>query len=70
MTANNIVSAFNASQENLSRLAYRTAYYHRVQHKHFPRSEDAIFGKTAPAARQQSINQQYQMARLITKAMH
>jgi len=70
MTANNVVAAYNASQENLYRLAWRTAYYHRVQHKHFPRSEDAIFGKAAPAVRRQSLNQQYAMARLITKVMH
>jgi len=69
MTANAVVAAFNASQENLYRLAWRTAYYHRVQHKHFPRSEDAIFGRAA-AVRRQNLNEQYAMARLITKVLH
>jgi hypothetical protein len=68
MTANSVVAAFNASQENLFRLAWRTAYYHRVQHKHFPKTEDAIFAAAKP--KRQTLAQQYAMARLITKVMH
>lgn len=67
MTAHNIYSAFNASQENLSRLAYRTAYFHRVQHKHFPKNEDAIFRKAKP--QRQTIKEQFVMAKFMTKVM-
>jgi hypothetical protein len=65
MTAHNIVIAFRASEENMSRLAYRTAIYQRIGHKHFPKTEDAIFAKP-----RQTLAQQYAMARLITKVMH
>jgi hypothetical protein len=73
MTAHNVVTAFRASEENMSRLAYRTAIYQRIDHKKFPRTEDAIFAEP-----RQTLAQQYAIARqisqtpgkLITKVMH
>jgi hypothetical protein len=62
MTANNVTIAFRASEENMSRLAYRTAIYQRIGHKHFPKTEDAIFAKP-----RQTLAQQYAIARAITK---
>lgn len=63
MTAFSVSMAFGASQENLSRLAYRTAYYQRVQVKHFPKTEDSIFKMTKP---KQSLREQFAMAKLVT----
>jgi hypothetical protein len=68
MTANNVVIAFRASEENMSRLAYRTAIYQRIDHKHLPKTEDAMFAKAKP--QRQTLAQQYAMARLITRVMH
>jgi hypothetical protein len=68
MTAYSVVQAFNAAQENLSRLAWRTAYFHRVQAKQFPRTEDAIFARAKPVQRQ-SIQDQYAMAKLMTQML-
>jgi hypothetical protein len=63
MTAHNVVIAFRASEENMSRLAWRTAVYQRIDHKHFPRTEDALFAKAKP----QTLAQQYAIARAISK---
>lgn len=67
MTAHNVMLAFSASQQNLSRLAYRTAIFQRMQHKHFPKNEDALFASAKPA--RQSIKEQLAMARTITRIM-
>jgi pyruvate kinase len=68
MTAHNVIMAFRASEQNMSRLAYRTAIYQRIDHKKFPKTEDAMFAKAKP--QRQTLAQQYAMARLITKVMH
>ena len=62
MTAHNLVIAFRAWSENMSRLAYRTAIYQRMDHKQLPKTEDAIFAKP-----RQTLAQQYAIARAITK---
>lgn len=70
MTSMSVMKALQASNQNLSRLAFRTAYYTRIQPKHLPKSEDAIF-KTGKAAKpRQSMKQQLAMAKLITQALH
>jgi hypothetical protein len=68
MTAHNVIMAFRASEQNMSRLAYRTAVYQRGDPKKLPRTEDAIFASAKP--KRQTLAQQYAMARLITKVMH
>lgn len=68
MTAHQVVMAHTASQEQLYRLAWRTAYFQRVQAKHFPKSETALLHKTKPV-RRQTIEEQYRMARKITEVM-
>jgi len=70
MTEFNVSVAYAAHDEDLSRLAWRTAYYHRVQLTQFPKSEDAIFRKATSVAKRQDLNEQYAMAKLITKVMH
>ena len=67
MTPHGLVLAYQAHDENLTRLAWRTALYGRVAHKHFPKSEAALF-KVKP--KRQSLDDQYRMAKLITKVMH
>ena len=67
MTEFSLWQAFRASHETLSRLAYRIAIYNRIQPKHLPKTEDAIFEKAKP--QRQSLKQQYQMARLATQLM-
>jgi hypothetical protein len=69
MTPHRIVLAFQAHEENLTRLAWRTALYGRVSHKHFPKTEAALF-KVKPKPKRQSLDDQYRMAKLITKVMH
>lgn len=69
MTAHNLYIAFTASQQNLSRLAYRTAIFTRMSHKHLPKNEDAIFVQKAKPKAVQSLEQQLRMARAITEAM-
>lgn len=66
MTAFNIYRAFNASQQNLSRLAYRTAIYQRMAHKHLPKNEEAIF---AAKPKRQSMQDQLAMAKFVTAVM-
>ena len=68
MTAYAVLEAFYASRENMSRLAYRTAIYQRISHKHMPKTEEAIFAEAKKAERQ-SITDQFAMAKLITQAM-
>lgn len=67
MTAHAVIQAYNASQENMSRLAYRTAIYQRMHHKHLPKTEEAIFAKAKP--KRQTIQQQLVMAKFMTKVM-
>jgi len=67
MTGFAVLKAFEAADENLSRTAFRTAYYNRVQPKHLPKSENAIFKKDKP---RQSLKDQHLMMRIITGAMH
>jgi len=70
MTAFAVVQAFSAADENLSRLAFRTAYFTRVNPKHLPRSEDGLFAKAkAKKAKRQSIQDQFATARLMTMVM-
>ena len=64
-TAFAVIQAYNAAQENLSRLAYRTAVYQRMNHKHLPKNEEAIFAK-ARKPKRQSIKDQFAMAKLMT----
>ena len=68
MTEFSLWQAFRASHETLSRLAYRIAIYNRIQPKHLPKTEEAIFTDAKPKKRQ-SINQQLTMARVITTAL-
>jgi hypothetical protein len=67
MTQHSLAQAVRASDENMSRLAWRTAVYQRMDHKKFPRTESAIFATAKPD--RQSLQEQYRMARLITKVM-
>jgi hypothetical protein len=67
MTEFSVWQAYRASHETLSRLAYRIAIYNRIQPKHLPQSEDAIFAEAKP--KRQTLQQQYMMARTITKVM-
>jgi hypothetical protein len=62
MTADNIVIAFRAADENMHRLAWRTAVYQRGDPKKLPKTEDAIFARP-----RQTLAQQYAIARAITK---
>ena len=72
MTVHGVVTAVGARRleesENLTRLAYRTARLSRVSHKHFPRTEAALFKNSAKPKRQ-SLADQYASARLITQVM-
>ena len=70
MTAHNVIIAYIASQENISRLAYRTAVMTRMSHKHFPKTEDALFSKAMKPKPRQTVREQYLMARAITKVLH
>jgi hypothetical protein len=72
MTAHNIYAAFKASQENLSRLAYRTAHFSKLKHTVFNRGEEAFFATAFPKAskaKPQTLEDQLVMARQITVAM-
>jgi hypothetical protein len=69
MTAHQVVVAFGGRQEDMSRLAWRTAYFHRVSHKHFPKNEEEIFRRPGAAKQRQTLGQQLAMAKLITRAM-
>ena len=69
MTAYAVLEAFYAHREELSRLAYRTAIYHRMSAKHLPKNEEAIFAKAKKAAKRQSFADQFAMARFVTQAM-
>lgn len=70
MTAFSIYQAFKASQENLSRLAYRTAVYTRMKREHLPKSENDLIAKARPkTAQRQSIQDQRAMAKFITQVM-
>jgi hypothetical protein len=66
-TAFAVIQAYNAAQENMSRLAYRTAVYQRMNHKHLPKTEEAIFAKAKP--KRQSLKDQLAMAKFMTKVM-
>jgi len=70
MTAYNVILAFNASQENISRLAYRTAVMTRMAHKYFPKTEDAMFSKAMKPKARQTVREQYLMAKAITQVLH
>jgi len=70
MTAYNVILAFNANQENISRLAYRTAVMTRMSHKHFPKTEDAMFTRATKPKPRQTVREQYLMAKTITRMMH
>lgn len=69
MTEFSLWQAYRASHETLSRLAYRIAIYNRIQPKHLPKTEEAIFAEAKPRSNRQSLKQQYLMARTITKVM-
>ena len=69
MTEFSVWQAFRASHETLSRLAYRIAIYNRIQPKHLPKNEEAIFAEAKPKKQRQSLKEQYLMARTITKVM-
>lgn len=66
-TAFAVIQAFSASEENMTRLAYRTAIYQRLKPKNLPKSENEIFQKAKP--KRQSIRDQYAMAKLVTQVM-
>ena len=66
-TAFAVIQAYNAAQENMSRLAYRTAIYQRMSHKHLPKNEAAIFAKAKP--KRQSVQDQFAMAKFMTAVM-
>ena len=55
-----------AEDENLTRLAYRTARLSRVSHKNFPKTEAALF-ETKP--KRQSLADQFASAKLVTQIM-
>lgn len=67
MTGHNVMIAFAASQQNLSRLAYRIAVYQRIKHTHFPKDEEAMFA--VPKPQRQTAMEQWRMARHITQMM-
>lgn len=71
MTVHGIVTASGARRanesENLTRLAYRTARLTRVSHKHFPKTEAALFQDSKP--KRQSLADQFANARLISQVM-
>lgn len=69
MTANSVITAHIASQQNLTRLAYRTALFQRMQVKHLPKNEDALFVQKAKPKPVQSLQEQWRMARVITQVM-
>lgn len=72
MTAHSLGQAIRASEENMWRMAWRTALYQRIDHKRFPGTEDAIFAKppsASPGLPRQSLQEQYRMARKITEVM-
>lgn len=66
-TAFAVLQAFQAHEENTSRLAYRTAMYQRMKHQYLPKSERELFGKAKP--KKQSLKDQYAMAKLVTQVM-
>jgi hypothetical protein len=71
-TAFAVIQAYNANQENLSRLAYRTAVYQRMNHKHLPKNEEAIFAKAkkkTAAPKPQNVRDQYAMFKFLTAAL-
>jgi hypothetical protein len=72
MTVHGVVTAAGArrseASENITRLAYRVARLSRVAHKHFPKSEAALFQSGKPKKRQ-SLADQYANAKLITQVM-
>jgi hypothetical protein len=71
-TAFAVIQAFNAAQENMSRLAYRTAIYQRMAHKHLPKNEDAIFAKAKPKAKSSkpmSLQDQRAMFKFLTAGL-
>ena len=70
MTLHSLVLAYQAHDENLTRLAWRTALYGRVAHKHFPKTEAALLNVKPKPKQRQSLDDQYRMAKLITKVMH
>jgi hypothetical protein len=69
MTAHQVIAAFTVVHEDSYRLAWRTAYFSRVGHRHFPKTEEAIF-RRRPVSKRQTLDQQYRMAQLISKVMH
>lgn len=66
-TAFAVIQAYNAAQENMSRLAYRTAIYQRMKPNHLPKTEEAIFAKAKP--KRQSLKDQLAMAKFMTTVM-
>ena len=72
MTVNGVVNAVAARRstedENLSRLAWRTAWLSRVPPRKFPKTEAALLGGGTPKKRQ-SLKDQFTMAKLITHKM-
>ena len=70
MTPHGLVLAYQAHDENLTRLAWRVAAFGRFSHRHFPQTESAALGVKPKPKRQQSLADQYRMAKLITKVMH
>lgn len=64
MTAHSVLQAFSASEENRTRLAFRTAYYSQ---RKMNKDEDVVFAKAKP--QRQTIQQQLVMAKFMTKVM-
>jgi hypothetical protein len=63
MTAHSVIQAFSASEENRTRLAFRTAYFSQ---RKMTKSEEVVFAKK-PA--NQTLKQQLAMAKHITRMM-
>lgn len=69
-TACAVIQAYDASQETMSRLAYRTAVYQRMSHKHLPKTEDAIFAKAkVKKPKVQSAADQYAAFKFLTAGL-
>jgi hypothetical protein len=73
MTAFLVVEAFIATakekNEDMAVLAYRTAIFTRMKHTSLPKNERELLKKPEPKKKPQSIQDQYAMAKFVTKMM-
>ena len=67
MTQVMVMAAFDAVNEQATRIAWRHAAYQRM--KDMPKSEDKATGFQTHTAKKQSLRDQYAMAQFATKMM-